>query len=153
MPLTLTRPLSIGISKELDLASLLSYRHPDVLERFQKDFNATPEVADAVFADLIRFFYLGHRNLMLIQQGLETDYVVAIYPPLLAIDDMWHTFILFTRDYAAFCQSHFGYFIHHQPNIDDANVLDAEERLGKFLSLVYDELGAETFMRWFKAYC
>jgi hypothetical protein len=153
MPLTLNKPLSIAASKELDLESLLSYQHPDLLKRFQKDFDATPEVADAVFADLMRFLYLGHRNLTLIQQGLETDYVVAIYPPLLAIDDMWHTFILFTRDYAEFCQNHFGYFIHHQPNTDDALVLDAGKQLGKLLSLIYDELGEETFMRWFKAYC
>jgi hypothetical protein len=34
------------------------------------------------------------------------------------VDEFWHTFILFTRDYAAFCERHFGYFLHHTPTDD-----------------------------------
>ncbi len=153
MPLTLDRPVPTETTKQLDLQTLLNYRHPHVIKRYQKDFDASPEVADALFADLMRFFYLGYRNRILVEQGLETDYVVAMYPPLLPIDDMWHTFILFTRDYAEFGQTYFGYFIHHQPNVDDAPIPDAEARLRKFLSLVYDELGEATFTRWFQEYC
>jgi hypothetical protein len=31
------------------------------------------------------------------------------------VDEVWHAFILFTRDYADFCQQAFGSFIHHVP--------------------------------------
>ena len=31
------------------------------------------------------------------------------------VDEVWHAFILFTRDYAALCQAAFGEFIHHIP--------------------------------------
>ena len=31
------------------------------------------------------------------------------------VDEIWHTFILFTREYAAFCREAFGEFIHHVP--------------------------------------
>jgi len=31
------------------------------------------------------------------------------------VDEVWHTFILFTREYAAFCREAFGEFIHHVP--------------------------------------
>lgn len=31
------------------------------------------------------------------------------------VDEVWHAFILFTREYAAFCQNAFGTFIHHVP--------------------------------------
>ena len=31
------------------------------------------------------------------------------------VDEVWHAFILFTKDYAAFCQAAFGEFIHHVP--------------------------------------
>lgn len=31
------------------------------------------------------------------------------------VDEVWHTFILFTADYAEFCADVFGHFIHHQP--------------------------------------
>jgi len=40
-------------------------------------------------------------------------------PEIAQIDEMWHTFILFTRDYAAFCEGHFGCFLHHVPNEDE----------------------------------
>ncbi len=33
------------------------------------------------------------------------------------VDAVWHQFILFTKEYAAFCQSHFGYFLHHVPRL------------------------------------
>jgi hypothetical protein len=31
------------------------------------------------------------------------------------VDSVWHQFILFTREYADFCNSHLGRFLHHQP--------------------------------------
>jgi hypothetical protein len=31
------------------------------------------------------------------------------------VDEVWHAFILFTKDYAEFCRSVFGEFIHHVP--------------------------------------
>lgn len=34
------------------------------------------------------------------------------------LDEMWHTFILFTKDYGDFCHEMFGHFIHHLPTIE-----------------------------------
>jgi hypothetical protein len=31
------------------------------------------------------------------------------------IDRMWHSFLLFTKDYNAFCEQYLGRFIHHEP--------------------------------------
>jgi hypothetical protein len=36
--------------------------------------------------------------------------------PSVAVDDLWHEFMLHTRDYAAFCPPAIGEFLHHQPN-------------------------------------
>lgn len=36
------------------------------------------------------------------------------------VDIGWHTFILYTREYATFCDRVAGYFIHHVPNDDEA---------------------------------
>ncbi|ETX08755.1 glycine-rich domain-containing protein [Candidatus Entotheonella palauensis] len=33
------------------------------------------------------------------------------------IDALWHTFILFTKQYQRFCQEVAGRFIHHEPNV------------------------------------
>lgn len=32
-------------------------------------------------------------------------------------DLLWHQFILFTREYEAFCKENFGEFIHHSPSL------------------------------------
>jgi hypothetical protein len=34
------------------------------------------------------------------------------------VDEAWHQFILFTREYAEYCNSVAGRFIHHEPHID-----------------------------------
>lgn len=43
------------------------------------------------------------------------------------VDIGWHTFILYTRDYAEFCKSLAGRFIHHVP-ADDESGTDADPR-------------------------
>ena len=35
--------------------------------------------------------------------------------PSVVVDDLWHELVLHTRDYAAFCDSAFGRFLHHVP--------------------------------------
>ncbi|NUW30845.1 hypothetical protein HTZ77_05355 [Nonomuraea sp. SMC257] len=53
--------------------------------------------------------------------------------PSRAVDIGWHTFLLYTREYAAFCEQVAGRFLHHVP--DDERELghdsaDAVQRLG-----------------------
>lgn len=35
--------------------------------------------------------------------------------PSQAVDDLWHEFILYTRNYQAFCNRAFGRYLHHTP--------------------------------------
>jgi hypothetical protein len=35
--------------------------------------------------------------------------------PSQVVDDLWHEFILYTRNYAQFCRRAFGGFLHHTP--------------------------------------
>jgi hypothetical protein len=37
--------------------------------------------------------------------------------PSQAADDLWHEFILFTRNYEIFCKNAFGRFLHHTPAV------------------------------------
>jgi hypothetical protein len=37
--------------------------------------------------------------------------------PSQVADDLWHQFILYTRDYQAFCEKAFGGFLHHTPAV------------------------------------
>lgn len=44
--------------------------------------------------------------------------------PSMAVDLGWHAFILHTADYAAFCQTIAGRFIHHQPTDEEGDGSD-----------------------------
>lgn len=37
--------------------------------------------------------------------------------PSQVVDDLWHEFILYTRNYEAFCRRAFGGFLHHTPAV------------------------------------
>lgn len=37
--------------------------------------------------------------------------------PSQVVDELWHEFILFTRDYERFCRQAFGRFLHHTPAV------------------------------------
>lgn len=47
--------------------------------------------------------------------------------PSKLVDVGWHTFILYTREYAAFCDRIAGYFIHHAPDDEAATSADPLE--------------------------
>ena len=42
------------------------------------------------------------------------------------IDDMWHTFLLFTKDYADFCEKYIGKYFHHSPNNNTEEITKSE---------------------------
>lgn len=46
--------------------------------------------------------------------------------PSAAVDLGWHTFVLHTHDYAAFCAEVAGGFIHHVPHDDSPDTNDAD---------------------------
>jgi hypothetical protein len=82
---------------------VLAYSNPDIVERIARDYGMTVEQAEPVFRDTIRFLYLA---------GATDARTLA---PTKIIDKGWHSFLLFTRDYAEFCDRYFGHFIHHAP--------------------------------------
>lgn len=64
----------------------------------------SPEQRGEVFAALDDYFQLCRKA------GRR---MVAM--PSQAVDDAWHEFILFTRQYDKFCRHAFGRFLHHTP--------------------------------------
>jgi hypothetical protein len=131
------------------LEAVLSYRHPAVVARYIKDFGGDQGAAEDLFQELTRWLYLCARA----ARTRDRSVTISMYPEILRIDDMWHTFILHTRDYAEFCHRYFGHFIHHDPlpprpprewHADEANA-----ELEMFLSFLYDELDEATVRRWF----
>lgn len=129
------------------LQDVLSYRHAGVVSRYLKDHGGSPVEAEEIFVNLLAWLYLGARA----AEVRNPAVVVSMYPELLKIDEMWHSFVLYTRDYAEFCQEHFGSFIHHEPADHGRSVAahGSGAGLAEFLSFAYDELGEQTVYRWF----
>jgi len=86
------------------LTAVLAYQHKPLVNRLQKDLGITEEKAIQIFEDTKRFLF-----------------ICGTYPgkwsPSREIDEGWHNFIMFTKDYTEFCERFFGRFIHHQPNL------------------------------------
>jgi len=89
--------------KIASLTDVLGYRNPDVVDRIEHDHRLTAHAADLLFRDTIRFLYLAGATGA---RGLT---------PTKSIDKGWHSFLMFTRDYAEFCDAYFHRFIHHEP--------------------------------------
>ncbi|HKY84967.1 MAG TPA: hypothetical protein VJ160_09105 [Anaerolineales bacterium] len=62
------------------------------------------------------------------------------------VDEVWHAFILFTREYAEFCQAAFGSFVHHVPRTSRSP--RTESNADNFLA-AYGEVFGEVPPEWY----
>ena len=65
---------------------------------------------------------LGVKDKQLVQRGLRKFLLAYLHGgrkqvsmPSQVVDDLWHEFILYTREYDEFCKQAFGHFFHHTP--------------------------------------
>lgn len=138
-----------------DLNSLTSYRNFRVIEKFQRDYPHLSNQAEDVFVELMKYLWLSQkqrRDLQANPQERNFNFLLAIYDDMIPVDDMWHCFILNTREYEKFCHHYFGKFLHHIPDAMEDLPPTKEELaidLEKFASYVYDNLGEQTVKTWF----
>lgn len=132
----------------VSLADVLAYRHPGVVRRYAKDHHASPEEAAELFQETCKWLYLCYRSATDMPEGIGC----TMTPDIEKLDGMWHTFLLFTRDYADFCERYFGFFLHHVPNEDEEgqpfDEASLRQQLEQQYALVYDVLGEETLTAW-----
>ena len=76
-----------------------------LLDGLHKTHPAVTEKDEFLIARALRSFFLIH---------LRTA-PASIGMPSRVVDDLWHEFILDTREYSAFCEQAFGAFFHHIP--------------------------------------
>lgn len=139
-----------------NLSNLLSYQNKDVFERYAIDYPNNQLPPGEAFQELMKFFWLSlkHEAEKLRSPNDEhLAFVCGIHSEMKEIDDMWHTFLLFTKEYLLFCKEYLGRFFHHSPTTDnqksDLEKNDFEIDFSRFLSFVYDQLGEETLIKWF----
>lgn len=86
------------------LTAVLAYQHDPLVGRIMKELGIEEPKARQIFEDTKRFLFIcGTCN--------------GKWSPSMEIDEGWHNFIMFTQDYADFCNRFFGRFIHHVPNL------------------------------------
>jgi hypothetical protein len=78
-----------------------------VRERLIADKKISPAEWDSLCTEFKKFIYLI---------GLGVHPVAMISPKL---DELWHQFVLFTREYDRFCSETVGFFIHHTPETEE----------------------------------
>ncbi len=105
------------------------YQNPFLLNKMQAELALNPMEAKVLFEDVKKFLALS--------VGAKQPFS----PPHL-VDEGWHLFILFTKDYEVFCKEYFGYFVHHVPEDPFATTKDYESipRTYRVASSVFGDL-------------
>lgn len=88
-----------------------TYRFPAFLaERLKAKHPAlSPRDVDRVFRALRQYF-------LACLHAKATSRNLALGMPSRVVDDLWHEFMLASRDYTAFCKRAFGGYLHHTPD-------------------------------------
>ena len=117
------------------LAGVLDYQHQALTQRLQRKLDLSDAEANQLFFDTKLFLFIC---------GTNTD---RGYVPPKAIDNGWHEFLLYTEDYANFCNRYFGRFLHHRPFQPEAPINIREGAL-KTLAKARDILGDDLSDNW-----
>jgi len=132
------------------LQEILTYSNQDVIDRYMEDYEASLEEAQYVFNETLKWLYLCHKA-----KNRKVPQSILMLDPYIKIDYMWHTFILFTKEYTAFCQQYFGHYLHHQPTTkaekERFSALSEDEQLAEITATfdaIQDELDSETLLDW-----
>lgn len=151
-----------NIIKRPSLAEVLNYENGDVVYRFVKTYGVSQEESEDLFMQVKKWLWLANeRHCDKLDGGLSIDH------PIVVIDEMWHNFVLFTKDYTTFCKDYFGYYLHHAPatEIEETEFKNNLKKVTKSerykyrmdqkrpqYEYIYDKLGKETFLKWYHEY-
>ncbi|MEQ8927741.1 MAG: hypothetical protein RLO81_18130 [Fulvivirga sp.] len=148
------------LEAQLDKHEVLEDNDQIVIEGFMDRYNVDYDEAKEILIETKKFLELAAETT---EDGGEG---VFIDRPLLIIDEMWHTFILHTRQYFSFCYKSFNRFIHHVPTTNKEKeainlrlktepslvLKESEEKLKQQYSRIYDKYGPETLLKWYETW-
>lgn len=135
----------------------MDYENQHIIDRFLERFEMPRSDAQDLFAETKKWLWLCSRHQT---RNLE------IVAELVMIDEMWHTFILFTKEYATYCHSRLGAFVHHTPATrafkearqeqyrqDPERFRQARrDAMREQMQFIAAELGGNTLLKWFVSY-
>jgi hypothetical protein len=93
------------------------------VDRARENHIRTFSYPRGIFAKVIKKYpHLSQKDMELVSQGLRQFFMAYqksgrkyISMPSQVADELWHEFILYTKDYQKFTQQAFGTFLHHTP--------------------------------------
>ena len=92
------------IKKQINIQEALDYPIPEVIQRFMSDYDIGYDSAKLYERELKRYLILSAKN-----YPAELE----MFSP--EVDALWHTFIIFTKEYENYCNRVLGCFVHHYP--------------------------------------
>ena len=94
------------VSEQTIRVDALAFEAPYLIEKLIKNSIVdTVDEAEDLFREVKRYLVLA-----------DADQSRAWNMYSLRVDEAWHQFILFTRQYMEFCQLHFGRYVPHNPS-------------------------------------
>ena len=147
----------------ISLEKLKEYKNDEVVYRFTKMFDIPIEESNIVFEELKKWLWVcANAKKDRAKNKENVPERIVIDNSLLVIDEMWHNFICFTKDYSDFCNNILGTFIHHFPTPKSFNDQLKEKiiqdptyqrkRREIQYEYIYDLLGAETLELWYEKF-
>lgn len=122
---------------------VLAYPMPHIIARCQKDYHYTNEDMALLEIEFKKYLILAivHK---------DSDMGRGMYSR--DVDNLWHSFLLFTKEYSAFCRDYAGFFIHHVPEIDeqrsDENLLELQQDFLAFIEIYEKTFHEEIHPIW-----
>lgn len=140
------------------LAEVVQYKNVEVIRRFREQFPVSEREARSIFREMKKWLWLC--------ASCPTPGRLGITDPLLVIDEMWHTFLLYSREYHAFCMRSFGKFLHHAPTTTaekarqrrrmqshpERVALEVETEIRWQCETIVEQLGEATLRKWYIDY-
>ena len=116
--------------------ALQSYSLDHVRERLVRKNILSEEIVDEAIAEYRRYMTLvslGYAPLNMFSQQ---------------VDEVWHMHILFTQDYANFCEQTLGHFLHHNPKTVQEGVEERKEGAARFIEAYTTVFGSQPPSIW-----
>lgn len=146
----------LGGNVKINLQNLLKYKNEKVISRYQIEYPHSIMSGEEALVELLKYIWLCHKHSLdkkLYPKNNSLNFDCVIHIEMEDIDNMWHTFLLFTRDYHEFCNTYLnGVFFHHDPISAGENNISKktyEKELNNYLSYICENLGENTLIKWF----
>ena len=97
--------LALSCEQAAARSASLDFDAPYLIDKLVKDrICASEDEARRLFREVKRYLYLNRT---------DRSRIWDMYSH--RVDEVWHQFVLFTRQYTEFCEAHFGIYLPHSP--------------------------------------